>query len=437
MKSIIYYLLFIVILCSAAFGNVTETESKESPQACNGSTTAFTFDFPLANTSELIVRLRTVATGDSEKLEETTDYVVSATNNDYTSPGGGTCTTEATYSSAYTISLSRSTPQTQGSSLLESDGTLRLSAFRDALDKLTRIVQELQEEIARAPRVPIDDSSITTTLVNSIDRGGKVLGFDSEGNYAALDSIPEGSISVSAYMETVNAAANASAAKTLLEVPTITAAAETVLDDATVGAMLTTLGGIANTGNENIAGEKTFDDAATFSTASTFADESVMASTAAPTTDAMVVNKKYSDDAHEPYARMFITAAQDNLTDDTWTTITLDTDTFDFSTITDLANYKITPGVAGYYMCVGQVTYESVIADKSYAAQLYFNGTTAKATSTYHGGAATEDMSCPVIDVILFDSNDYIQLRGKATCGAGTVDINTGTADTYLILFRL
>ncbi len=39
MKSIIYYLLLIVIICSPAFGNVTETKSKEAPQACNGSTT--------------------------------------------------------------------------------------------------------------------------------------------------------------------------------------------------------------------------------------------------------------------------------------------------------------------------------------------------------------------------------------------------------------
>ena len=306
-----------------------------------------------------------------------------------------------------------------------------------ALDKLTRMIQELQEQINRAPRIPIHDTGITTELDDSVTRADMVLGFDSSGNFTALDAVPAGSVSVSAYMATVLDDADADAAKTTLEVPTITAAAETVLDDATVAAMCTTLGAVQTTGNETIAGNKTFSGATTLSGVATVADESVMASTAAPTTDAMIVNKKYSDDAHEPYARMFITAAQDNLTDDTWTTITLDTDTFDFSTITDLSNYKITPGVAGYYLCIGQVTYESVIADKSYAAQLYFNGTTAKATSIYHNGAATEDLSAPVRDVILFDSDDYIQLRGKATCGAATVDINVGTTDTYLVLFRL
>jgi len=235
-----------VLMCSAAVGKVTETESKETPQACNGSSKAFTFSFPVAATSEVVVKLRTIATGDDETLEETTDYSVSAINNDYSS--GGTVTTVATYSSAYTICLSRKTTQTQNTELRDT-GSLRFSAMQAAIDKLTRIVQELQKEVARAPRIPISDTGITTTLDNSVGRASMVLGFDSAGNFAAMDSIPEGSVTVSAYMETVNAAADANAAKTLLDVPTITAAAKTVLDDATVGAMLTTMGGVANTGN--------------------------------------------------------------------------------------------------------------------------------------------------------------------------------------------
>jgi hypothetical protein len=308
------------------------------------------------------------------------------------------------------------------------------------LDKLQRQIQELQEQINRAPRIPIHDTGITTELDDSVTRASTVLGFDSDGNFSALDSIPDGSIAVSSYMATVNAAANAAAAKVLLEVPTITAAAETVLDDATVGAMLTTMGGVANTGDESIAGAKTFEDAVVLETASTFADGSVMASTAAPTTDAMVANKKYSDDQHEPYARMYLTAAQNNLTDVTWTTISLDTDTFDYSTITDLSNYKITPGVAGYYLVIGQVSYAeaSLVASKTYSAQIYKNGTTAiKTVHKSIGAAVTEDVTVEVCDVCLLDDDDYIQLRGYVNAGASTVDITTGTAATNLVLFRL
>ena len=434
MKKLTIFYLVLAVCSAAAFGEVTETESKEAPQACNGSAVAFTFDFPVDATSEVVVKLRTVATGDDVTLTETTEYAVSAVNNDYSS--GGTVTTVATYSSAYTICLSRKTTQTQNTKLRDT-GALRFSAMQSAIDNLMRIVQELQEEIARAPRIPISDSGITTDLDNSVGRASTVLGFDSSGNFTALDAVPEGSVSVSAFMGTVLDDADADAAKTTLEVPTISAAAETVLDDATVGAMLTTMGAVANTGNETIAGNKTFSGTTTLSGVTTIADASVMASTAAPTTDAMVVNKKYSDDAHEPYARMYVTAAQDNLTDVTWTTITLDTDTFDFSTITDLSNYKITPAVAGYYMVLGQVTYANVIAEKTYYAQIYKNGTTATATRSQQNGAATTDVSVTVQDVVLLDDDDYIQLRGYVNCGAATVDINAGTADTYLILYRL
>jgi len=434
MKKFTICYLLLTVFAAAGFAEVTATESKESPQACNGSAVAFTFSFPVAATSEVVVKLRTVATGDDTTLTETTEYAVSAVNNDYSS--GGTVTTVATYSSAYTICLSRSTTQTQNTKLRDT-GALRFSAMQTAIDKLTRIVQELQEEIARAPRIPISDSGITTDLDNSVGRASTVLGFDSDGNFAALDAVPEGSVSVSAFMSTVLDDADAGAAKTTLEVPTISTFAETVLDDTTAATARTTLGAVGLTGNETVAGNKTFSGSTTLSGIATIADASVMASTAAPTTDAMIVNKKYADDAHEPYARMYNTAAQNNLTDVTWTTITLDTDTFDSGTITDLSNYKITPAVAGYYMVLGQITYENVVAEKTYYAQIYKNGTTATATRSQQNGAATTDVSVVVHDVVLLDADDYIQLRAYVNVGASTVDVNIGTADTYLILYRL
>ncbi len=191
------------------------------------------------------------------------------------------------------------------------------------------------------------------------------------------------------------------------------------------------------TGDETIAGAKTFSSAAVFSVASTLADSSQMASSAAPTSDADISNKKYSDDQHLPYARMYPTSAQDNLTDVTWTTITLDTDEFDSGTITDLSNNKITPAVAGQYLVMGQITYTNTIAEKTYYSQLYFNGSAAKAIASAHTGAATTDVTIAVCDVIVFDSNDYVQLRGQVNAGVNTVDVNVGTTDTFLVLYRL
>jgi len=427
-------LLMILGLCAMSAGSVTDT-SPTTTAACDGSNTTFTFDFPILATSDLVVVLRTVATGAESVLTETTDYSVSATNNDYLSGPGGTVTTESTYSSAYTLTILRDTPDTQAT-VLRDTGELRLSAMQEALDKATMLIQQLQEELDRCVKIPRSES-LTTMLDDSVSRASMVVGCDSAGNMTMLDAVPEGSVSASAFMATVLDDADADAAKTTLEVPTITTAAATVLDDTTVGAMCTTLGAVQTTGNETIAGNKTFSGTVVLSSAGTFADATSLASTAAPTADAMIANKKYCDDAHEPYARMYVNSAQNNLTDTTWTTITLDTDTYDFSTITDLSNNKITPAVAGYYLVIGQVTYENVIAEKSYYAQIYKNGDTAMATRIQQNGAATTDVSVVVSDVLLLDSDDYVQLRGYVNCGAATVDINTGTTDTYLVLFRL
>lgn len=421
------------VLAGPALANVTDS-SRTTSSACDNSTTGFAFSFPITATSDLQVILRTVATGAETVLTETTDYTVSATNNDYSA--GGTVTTVSTYSSAYTLTIRGATPKTQATDL-EDRGVLRLEAIEDALDKLTMIVQELAEELARAVRVPRTEAGATTELDDSVNRASKVLGFDSSGNTTALSAVPSGSVSVSAFMQTVLDDADAAAAKATLDLPTIAAFAETFLDDTTAAGVRTTIGAVGLTGNETVAGNKTFSGNTTLSGTNTIGDGSVMASSAAPSTDAMIANKKYVDDGHKPYARMFLTAAQNNLTDVTWTTIALDTDTFDSGTITDLASYKITPGVAGYYMLLGQVTFTNVIAEKTYSAQLYFNGTTAKQTATQQNGAATTDVVVNVVDVIYFDADDYIQLRGYVNCGAATVDIDPGTENTNLTLYRL
>lgn len=402
----------------------------------NGTTRDFDFPWPIIDTSDVVVIIRTIATGAEDILDETTDYEISAVNNDYSS--GGTVRTVATYESTSQISILRATPPTQNTGLVVSgSNVLREDSLEDAYDKLTYLVQQLLEENARQITIPRSDVDITVELDDSISRADMVLGFDSDGHITALSSIPSGSISVSAYMTTVNAASDADAAKVLLEIPTIDAFAETYLDDTTAALTRTTLGAVGLTGNETIAGAKTFSSAAVFSVASTLADSSQLASSAAPTADADISNKKYSDDQHLPYARMYPTAAQNNLADTTWTTITLDTDEFDSGTITDLANYKITPAVAGQYLVVGQITYTNTIANKTYYSQIYFNGTAAKAIASAHTGAATTDISVSVCDVIVFDADDYIQLRGQVNVGVATVDINVGSTDTFLTLYRL
>ncbi len=160
--------------------SVTELTTRIS-LAGDGSNQEFPFAFPIVDTSDLKVILRTNATGVEAVLTETTNYSVSAPNLDYSS--GGTVTTVSTYSSAYTIVIMRDTPITQSSDLSTDSGVLRLDALVAALDKLTKIAQEHQEVLDRSLRFPRTDStSLTSELPDSVERASETLIFDSSGN---------------------------------------------------------------------------------------------------------------------------------------------------------------------------------------------------------------------------------------------------------------
>ena len=159
--------------------SISTTTSRIS-YSTGSSVVAFAFTFPIIDTSDLIVILRTNTTGAEEVLHITSDYTVSAVNNDYSS--GGTVTTVATYASGYTLLIMRDTPDTQGADLDDS-GVLRLEALEDALDKLTMLIQQIQTDLNRCIKIPRSDATtITTELDDSGNRASKALTFDSSGN---------------------------------------------------------------------------------------------------------------------------------------------------------------------------------------------------------------------------------------------------------------
>ena len=170
-------MLFPVLMLAVVLGTVTDVTNKVAYTG-NGSTKAFAFTFPITATSDMVVILRTVATGVELVLDETTHYALSATNNDYSS--GGTVTTVSAYSSAYTLTLIRNVPESQDADL-EDSGVLRLESLEDAIDRLTLQVQDLEEELGRCLKFPRSETN-TSQLANSIDRASTTLVFDSSGD---------------------------------------------------------------------------------------------------------------------------------------------------------------------------------------------------------------------------------------------------------------
>lgn len=227
----------VAMLAGPVAATVTDTYAPVS-YACAGLDT-YTFDFPIFATSDLVVTLRTDATGDETTLAETTHYSVSATNDDYSD--GGTVTTVATYSAGYTLVISRDVPATQSYDVTASP-ILSTSGLENVLDRVVILVQQIENMLAeRVLLAPVSDSAdLDLTLPDSVDRASKYLAFDSDGAPVA-SSGPTGdsSIPVSAYVETILDDANNIVVWTTLGIATYI---QGLLDDANSVEALTTLG---------------------------------------------------------------------------------------------------------------------------------------------------------------------------------------------------
>lgn len=293
---ILVIIFFAFFLCKICFGTVSSQTVLESFN-CNGSTTEFNFTFRIFQASDLDVYLLDETTGDQTTLIYNSDYSVTATNNDFTS--GGTITTTETYGGNYILVAIRNTSLTQEARFVAN------SALEDTLDRQTLAMQEVQNWKERALRVPISDVNVCE-LPTAENRKGYFLAFSSTDGHpiASSGGVPS-ELTVSSF-------------------------AETLIDDANNTEARTTLGAVGLTGNETIAGIKTFSNDVNMASGktltveiiqavdstgvllkndggttvitigddgtATLADGSQLSSSAAPTTDADIPNKKYVDD---------------------------------------------------------------------------------------------------------------------------------------------
>ena len=239
MKRLLLVSLFCLLLWPLTAGATVAAYSKDGPfvgSGVVGQTFTITLDF--FDTSDLIVTTRVTATGAEATLTETTDYTISGTGSSpYT---GGTVTLVGSLAATSTLTISRSTPQTQTTDLVTGD-TLPAETLEDRYDKLTMQIQDLQEQINRSLRVPITDGSTVEAacaLDDAVSRASSYLTFDANG----LPSVTATTITdttASAFAATLLDDANAGAALTTLG---ISAFAQTVLNDTTAAAARTTLG---------------------------------------------------------------------------------------------------------------------------------------------------------------------------------------------------
>jgi len=166
--------------------------------------------------------------------------------------------------------------------------------------------------------------------------------------------------------------------------------------------------------------------------------EALQTDSTAPVADAAVANKKYVDDSQKQQCRMYLGTDQNNLVHDTWTTVGLDTDSYDPDNISDTGSHKITPTSAGYYLVVGQVTFKAtdMVDEKLYAATILKNGAFI-ARGNAHSSMSAGILTVPVMDVVYLDGDDYVTLQAYSYSGDNAVDVQGEEAMTFLTVQRV
>ena len=163
---------------------VSTTTSKVSYSG-NGSTTVFAYTFKVFDEDDLTVILRDNATGTETVQTITTNYTVSGVGN----AGGGNVTFGTAPATGKTIVVRRESDQTQTTDYTPND-PFPAEAHEDALDKLTFIAQEVQEELDRAIKISRTNTMTSTEFaVGATARANKILAFDSSGEIAVTQEI--------------------------------------------------------------------------------------------------------------------------------------------------------------------------------------------------------------------------------------------------------
>lgn len=210
---------------------VSTTSTKVS-YAGNGSTVAFAFSYPIFEQTDLRIILKVDATGVETVQTLTAHYTVSASP--WTS--GGTVTMVTAPASGETLIVKSDIPSTQGTDY-PTAGNFPAASHEDALDRLTLIFQQMEETIGRS--LTLAEATALSDFVVPDPGTNVVLYYDGAAfSWPVLTTLTPDSVATTAFTQTLLDDATAAAFMTTLG---ITAFAQTLLDDTTAAAARATL----------------------------------------------------------------------------------------------------------------------------------------------------------------------------------------------------
>ena len=162
---------------------VSSTTTKNSYSG-NASTTTFAYGFKIFAATDLTVILRS-ATGAETVQTLTTHYTVSNVGVD----SGGNVVFGSAPASGVTVVIRRNMALTQSTDYVAND-PFPAATHEDALDRLTFISQQMQEEMNRSIKLSRTNTMTSTEFTTSAtDRANKVLSFDGSGELAVTQEL--------------------------------------------------------------------------------------------------------------------------------------------------------------------------------------------------------------------------------------------------------
>ena len=162
---------------------VSSTTTRNSYSG-NGSTTTFAYGFKIFADADLTVILR-ASTGAETVQTLTTHYTVSNAGN----ASGGNVVFGSAPASGVTVVIRRNMGITQATDYVAND-PFPAATHEDALDRLTFISQQMQEEIDRSIKLSRTNTMTSTEFTTSAtDRASKVLSFNASGELAVTQEL--------------------------------------------------------------------------------------------------------------------------------------------------------------------------------------------------------------------------------------------------------
>lgn len=186
------------------------SEIKRKDYSGDGATVSFPTEFRFLDNSHLKVILSIDATGVEAEQTLDSDYSVTGSGED----SGGTVLMVVAPATGETLTIKRNVPLTQGIDYVEND-PFPASAHENGLDKLTMLVQQLQEEVDRS--LKLSESQQSSGLSIPQPDSDKFLQWDEDGNLINIDISSLGSVSLTAFGQSLINSVNAAAARLVME----------------------------------------------------------------------------------------------------------------------------------------------------------------------------------------------------------------------------